>query len=209
MWYNRTMKRAAQRAAKMEREPAILILFGFHPMKSHCFSFWWGQKFIKVDGFSQKDGIRRRKPLDIGAILVSCTCESQKSAKRGKVAHQVAHFGGASAKREGTGCPVPSQKVLVYPVWISRSNAPAGPSEPCRGGPQLDTAHKNTGRISLLLSENTHFPSISLQKLDFGKAWYYKGFCFPWDFPTKYEPHYTKHESNYESKAPPAGGALL
>ena len=50
---------------------------------------------------------------------------------------------------------------------ISRSNASAGPRKPCRDGPQLDTAHKNTGRISLLLSENTHFPSISLQKLEF------------------------------------------
>ena len=54
--------------------------------------------------------------------------------------------------------------------FISRSSASAGPRKPCRGGPQLDTDHKNKGRISLLPSENTYFPSIFLQKLDFWKA---------------------------------------
>ena len=71
-------------------------------------------------------------------------------------------WSGAGAKREGTGLPIPSQKVLVYAVSISRSTASAGPQRPCRGGPQLDTAHKNIGKISLFLSENTRFPSISL-----------------------------------------------
>lgn len=53
---------------------------------------------------------------------------------------------------------------------ISRSNEPADPRKPCRDGPQLDTAYKNIGKISLFLSENTRFPPFSLQKLDFGKA---------------------------------------
>ena len=86
-------------------------------------------------------------------------------------------------KREGTGFPIPSQKVLIYWRFLSRSNASAGPQKPCRDWPQLDTAHKNIGKISLFLSENTRFPPISLQKLDFGKAWHCKDSRFPWRFP--------------------------
>ena len=40
------------------------------------------------------------------------------------------------AKREGTGFPIPAQKVLIYAVLISRSSASAGPRKPCRGGPR-------------------------------------------------------------------------
>ena len=41
-------------------------------------------------------------------------------------------------KREGTGFPIPSQKVLIYAVLISRSSASAGPRKPCRGGPRRE-----------------------------------------------------------------------
>ena len=53
--------------------------------------------------------VERVKPLDIGAIQGSCTCEIQKTVKRGKVAHP----GGRNAKKEGEDMPSPSRKAYL------------------------------------------------------------------------------------------------
>ena len=51
-------------------------------------------------------------------------------------------WSGGRAKREGTGLPIPSRKVLIYAVLINQSSASAGPRKPCRGGPRHDTFHQ-------------------------------------------------------------------
>ena len=63
------------------------------------------------------------------------TCGRFSVADLGEVPQKYPQGRGAGAKREGTDLPVPSQKVLVYKVSISRSSASAGPRTPCRDGP--------------------------------------------------------------------------
>ena len=81
------------------------------------------------------------KPLNIGAIQESCTCESQKSVIRRKVTPNLHTCAAEEQKEREPVSRFPLKKCLFIRLSISRSSASAGPRKPCRGGPRREPSH--------------------------------------------------------------------
>ena len=130
------------------------VLYSFRPMSTWR-PEWASDFFPRLSGCTPPAAELRHKlsvllyfsilgerPLNIGAIQESCTCESQKSVIRRKVTPNL-HTCAAEAQKERE--PVsrfPLKKCLFIRLWISRSNASAGRRKPCRGGPRREPSRE-------------------------------------------------------------------